>query len=179
MHIHERVSGSARGGIPVVFVQKWWWFLPLGILKWKGSKGHSKVDKIQTPSWVKSQGSAKVSSIILEAPVNLVIEWLSGFESCCRTAQEFASVSTETKLGGFWSVCLFSFYDHPVAYRVPRPGVISQPQLQPTPQPWHGQILEPILPDGGLEPASWRCREPRSGCATAGTPELGVFMTDL
>ena len=54
--------------------------------------------------------------------------------------------------GGWKHASFFCFvlFCHPTAYRVPRPGIRSEPQLQPMPQLRHHWILNPLCWTGGL-----------------------------
>ena len=47
----------------------------------------------------------------------------------------------------------FFFFDHPLAYGVPGPGIRSEQQLQPTPDP----LTHCARP--GIKPMSWCCRD--------------------
>ena len=60
------------------------------ILALKWGTGHSRLTKSRQLIEWSHEGSAKVSTLIPWAPVNLLVEWLRGFGSC-RTAQECAS----------------------------------------------------------------------------------------
>ena len=59
---------------------------------------------------------------------------------------------------------------------VPRPGIKSEPQLQPTPQLWQGQILNPLFQaeDQTHTSAAIQAISVKflTHCTTVGTPKL-------
>ena len=66
-----------------------------------------------------------------------------------------------------------SFFDHPVAYEVPGPGIRSELQLQPKSQLRQCWILNPVLrikPGWGLNLHPRAPEVPPICCATLGTP---------
>ena len=65
---------------------------------------------------------------------------------------------------------LSSFFGHPLAYGVPRPGTEPEPQLQPMLQLPQCQILKPTVPGRGLNLWPAAAQTLGSHCATAGTP---------
>ena len=68
----------------------------------------------------------------------------------------------------------FFFFGCPGAYKVPRSGISSKPQLRPTPRLWQLQILNPLcwVGDPPCILMLQRCHSSRFHCTTAGTPPL-------
>ena len=76
----------------------------------------------------------------------------------------------------FFFFLFFSFLVHPMAYRVPGPGIRSNPQLWPMPQLWQCQILNCAWLRIELE--SLYSRDTADCCTTWGTPAFAV-LTNL
>ena len=76
----------------------------------------------------------------------------------------------------------FSFFGHPTAYRVPRPGIRSKTWLQPKLELHQHQILNPLCQAGDWTWDPVLPRHCRSHWATAGTPppwfSLSLFQSD-
>ena len=61
-------------------------------------------------------------------------------------------------LKSFAFLFFFFFFGCPLAYGVPRPGIRSQPQLQPSPSAAMLDLLTYCV-ELGMDPVSWCCRD--------------------
>ena len=69
----------------------------------------------------------------------------------------------------------FFFFDHPAVYGIPRPGMRSEPQLQPTPKLQQCWIFNPLSPAGNQTCIPVFQRYCQSRCTTAGVALLSFL----
>ena len=73
-------------------------------------------------------------------------------------------------------ICVFLFFfGHPTAYRVPRPGIRSKPQLPPTLQLWQCRILNPLCGNRNGTCVPTFQRYLRFHCTTGELPFVSLY----